>query len=176
MKARLSGRYTGYIKEILTQFLKFKWNKVLLFDNNSKSQERRKYLIKVCSQMKQKWLLKISWGEVISEPMSTNYPLTRNETSQLKHHLNKDVIYFSKISHPTFYFLSLSKYLFLFIYFAVLGLSCSMWDLPGPGIEPVSPALAGRFFTTEPPGKPRPLSLSFSFCLYLWCAACRIVP
>ena len=32
----------------------------------------------------------------------------------------------------------------------------SMWDLPGPGIEPVSPALAGRFLTTEPPGKPQP--------------------
>ena len=30
----------------------------------------------------------------------------------------------------------------------------SMWDLPRPGIEPVSPALAGRFFTTEPTGKP----------------------
>ena len=29
-----------------------------------------------------------------------------------------------------------------------------MWDLPGSGIEPVSPALAGRFFTTEPPGSP----------------------
>ena len=28
------------------------------------------------------------------------------------------------------------------------------WDLPRPGTEPVSPALAGRFFTTEPPGKP----------------------
>ena len=27
-------------------------------------------------------------------------------------------------------------------------------DLPGPGIELTSPALAGRFFTTEPPGKP----------------------
>ena len=26
-------------------------------------------------------------------------------------------------------------------------------DLPNPGIEPASPALAGRFFTTEPPGK-----------------------
>ena len=33
----------------------------------------------------------------------------------------------------------------------------SLGDLPDPGIEPttlVSPALAGRFFTTEPPGKP----------------------
>ena len=29
-----------------------------------------------------------------------------------------------------------------------------MWDLSGSGIEPGSPALAGRFFTTEPPGKP----------------------
>ena len=26
-------------------------------------------------------------------------------------------------------------------------------DLSDPGIEPTSPALAGRFFTTEPPGK-----------------------
>ena len=29
------------------------------------------------------------------------------------------------------------------------------WDLPDPKIEPVSPALAGGFFTTDPPGKPR---------------------
>ena len=27
-------------------------------------------------------------------------------------------------------------------------------DLPDPGIEPTSPALAGGFFITEPPGKP----------------------
>ena len=27
-------------------------------------------------------------------------------------------------------------------------------DLPNPGIEPVSPALVGRFFTTELSGKP----------------------
>ena len=27
-------------------------------------------------------------------------------------------------------------------------------DLPEPGIEPTSPALAGGFFTTEPPVKP----------------------
>ena len=27
-------------------------------------------------------------------------------------------------------------------------------DLPDPEIEPVSPVLAGGFFTTEPPGKP----------------------
>ena len=31
-----------------------------------------------------------------------------------------------------------------------------MWDLPRPGLEPVSPALAGRFSTTAPPGKPCP--------------------
>ena len=28
-----------------------------------------------------------------------------------------------------------------------------MWDLPGPGLKPVSPALAGGFLTTAPPGK-----------------------
>ena len=31
---------------------------------------------------------------------------------------------------------------------------CGMWDLPRPGLEPASPALAGRFSTTAPPGKP----------------------
>ena len=30
-----------------------------------------------------------------------------------------------------------------------------MWDLPGPGLEPVSPALAGGLPTTAPPGKPQ---------------------
>ena len=30
-----------------------------------------------------------------------------------------------------------------------------MWDLPRPGLEPVSPTLAGRFSTTVPPGKPQ---------------------
>ena len=33
-------------------------------------------------------------------------------------------------------------------------LLCGMWDLPRPGLEPVSPALAGGFSTTVPPGKP----------------------
>ena len=35
----------------------------------------------------------------------------------------------------------------------VPGLSCSTWNLPGPGIKPMSPVLAGRFLTTGPPGK-----------------------
>ena len=30
----------------------------------------------------------------------------------------------------------------------------SMWDPPRPGLKPASPALAGRFPTTAPPGKP----------------------
>ena len=29
-----------------------------------------------------------------------------------------------------------------------------MWGLPESGVEPASPALAGGFFTMEPPGKP----------------------
>ena len=29
-----------------------------------------------------------------------------------------------------------------------------MWDPPRPGLESVSPALAGRLSTTAPPGKP----------------------
>ena len=35
-----------------------------------------------------------------------------------------------------------------------------MWDLPRPGLKPVSPALAGRFSTTAPPGKPLVIFLS----------------
>ena len=31
-------------------------------------------------------------------------------------------------------------------------------DLPDPGMEPASPALASGFFTTEPPGKPLKLT------------------
>ncbi|XP_073649584.1 activating signal cointegrator 1 complex subunit 1 isoform X2 [Tursiops truncatus] len=31
---------------------------------------------------------------------------------------------------------------------------CGMWDLPGPGLEPASPASAGGLSTTAPPGKP----------------------
>ena len=36
-------------------------------------------------------------------------------------------------------------------------------DLLNPGIQPASPALAGGFFTTEPPGKPECLLIG-SFC------------
>ena len=38
------------------------------------------------------------------------------------------------------------------------------WDLPRPGLKPVSPALAGRFSTTAPPGKP---PFWVKFCI--WC-------
>ena len=37
-----------------------------------------------------------------------------------------------------------------------------MWDLPGPGLEPVSPALAGGFLTTVPPGKSPVFNLNFA--------------
>ena len=36
------------------------------------------------------------------------------------------------------------------------------WDPPRPGLEPASPALAGRFSTTAPPGKPQALFLMLS--------------
>ena len=39
--------------------------------------------------------------------------------------------------------------------FSLKGLSFpSPGDLPDSGIKPKSPALAGGFFTTDPPGKP----------------------
>ena len=40
-----------------------------------------------------------------------------------------------------------------------------MWALPTPGLEPVSPALAGRFLTTVPPGKP---SFEIFICAGHW--------
>ena len=39
-----------------------------------------------------------------------------------------------------------------------------MWDLPGSVLEPVSPALVGRFLTTVPPGKPLALVCDVWLC------------
>ena len=47
-------------------------------------------------------------------------------------------------------------------------------DLPNPGIKPVSPAspiLAGRFFTTVPPGKPNILDRSYQMTLHKDCTS-----
>ena len=47
-------------------------------------------------------------------------------------------------------------------------LLCGMWNLPRPGLEPMSPASAGRFSTTAPPGKPWTLIFIFlAFHLFL---------
>ena len=40
-----------------------------------------------------------------------------------------------------------------------------MWDLSGSGIEPVSPALAGGFLTSVPPGKSL-LLYYYHYCIY----------
>ena len=45
----------------------------------------------------------------------------------------------------------------------VRGLSgpmCDMWGLPGPGLDPMSSALAGGFLTTGPLGKSNPSGFS----------------
>ena len=34
-------------------------------------------------------------------------------------------------------------------------------DLPNPGVEHMSPVSAGRFFTSEPPGKPKAMIPQF---------------
>ena len=46
-----------------------------------------------------------------------------------------------------------------------------MWDPPRPGLEPVSPALAGRLSTTMPQGKPLGLSMLLQMTIFhsfLW--------
>ena len=45
--------------------------------------------------------------------------------------------------------------------------SLSPGDLPNPGTEHASPTLAGRFLTTEPPGKPK-IADTQSFILRKW--------
>ena len=52
-----------------------------------------------------------------------------------------------------------------------------MWDLPRPGLEPMSPALAGRLSTTVPPGKPlSPFFLIGLFVsLILSCMSCLCI-
>lgn len=42
-----------------------------------------------------------------------------------------------------------------------------LWDLPSPGVEPMSLALAGEFSTIGPPGKPSELLLSIYSCAML---------
>ena len=48
-----------------------------------------------------------------------------------------------------------------------------MWDLLRPGLEPVSPALAGRFSTTVPPGKPLGQVLT---CAHWWKVEEKYIP
>ena len=49
---------------------------------------------------------------------------------------------------------------------------CGMWDLPGPGTEPVSPALAGEFLFTVPPGKSRYIF----HCVFFFFFQCQRAP
>ena len=46
-----------------------------------------------------------------------------------------------------------------------------MWDLPRPGLKPMSPALAGGFLTTVPPGK----SQIRSFLIYSFIICIRVL-
>ena len=50
-----------------------------------------------------------------------------------------------------------------------------MWDLPRPGLEPMSPALVGRFSTTVPPGKPAFYFLVFINFFWPYHMACRVL-
>ena len=47
-----------------------------------------------------------------------------------------------------------------------------MWDLPGPGHEPVTPASAGRLTTTGPPGKPS-MSRFYTYLTNCYSTTCR---
>ena len=46
------------------------------------------------------------------------------------------------------------------------------WDPPRPGLEPVSPALAGRFSTTAQPGKPKATGFREQCCQGTETAGC----
>ena len=51
---------------------------------------------------------------------------------------------------------------------------CGTWDLPGPGIEPVSPALAGGFLTTGPPGTSQRYFFFFLINLFIYFWLCWV--
>ena len=61
---------------------------------------------------------------------------------------------------------NLKKIFLMYLFTTVLGLYCctACGIFLDPGIRPMSPALAGRFFTTESPGKPSNLK----FLLLTW--------
>lgn len=50
----------------------------------------------------------------------------------------------------------------------MLLLPCNKWNLPGPGIKPVPPSLAGRVLSTVPPGKSKKKKF-FTLFLQLSC-------
>ena len=56
-----------------------------------------------------------------------------------------------------------------------LTLHTTMWDLPRPGVEPVSPTLAGRFLSTGPPGSPHP-ALCATTMLCIWRRKWQYIP
>ena len=49
-----------------------------------------------------------------------------------------------------------------------------MWDLPGPGLQPVSPALAGGFLTIAPPGKSPHFILDLGNLLFFFFFDCAV--
>ena len=51
--------------------------------------------------------------------------------------------------------------------------SCGVWGPPWPAIEPLSPALLGKFLTTGPPGKPRKSFLNYNFLSFCRGFPCR---
>ena len=60
----------------------------------------------------------------------------------------------SLVAESRAYSLTVVQGLFIVVaYFAMEHRLSSMWNLPRPGIEPVSPASAGVFLTTGSPGK-----------------------
>ena len=54
-------------------------------------------------------------------------------------------------------------------------LLCGMWDLLGPGIEPLSPELADRFLSTVPPEKSLPCILLGSVSSAVRAQSCHIL-
>ena len=50
-----------------------------------------------------------------------------------------------------------------------------MWDLPGPGTEPVSPPWADGFLTTRSPGKPLPFFLDWIVFYVVSCISCLYI-
>ena len=127
------------------------------------------YLVKNLPAMQETWVWSLGWEDPLEKKIpwgrSPGYPFQHsgleNSMDCIVHGLTKSQTWLSDFHFATLWTIAyqapLSTGPFREEYWSGLPFP-SPGSLPNSGIDPTSPAtpaLAGRFFTTEPPGKPQ---------------------